>query len=265
MDDKPETSAAATKPTALHPTYSVTNIQSKIRTLDGSTVTYSSWVQLFQLHVVAYKVVDHIDNNILPQILPNTTSAKQSWDKLEKIYLSNKKAQAAALETRFCNLSLSACASLDDYCQQLLNLATQLADVHHPVTDARLVLQLVRGLPAEYNTTASFINNKEADWDLAISLLQDEAIRIEAQKGTTSSVMVAANSNSNSSPQPALTTTSSDHPNESNTSSQSRGRGRGCGRNNYRGGGRRDNRGGGAGRSFWTAGNPSAYNSPYPN
>ncbi|KAJ0453942.1 hypothetical protein HanIR_Chr15g0734711 [Helianthus annuus] len=227
MDDKPETSAAATKPTARHPAYPVTNIQSKIRT----TVTYSSWVQLFQLHVVAYKVVDHINgtsppskedpsypqwkeldalvlqwifstvsDNTLPRILPHTTSAKQAWDKLEKIYLSNKKARATALETRFCNLSLSACASLDDYCQQLQNLATQLADVDHPVTDARLVLQLVRGLPAEYNTTASFINNKEADWDLAISLLQDEAIRIKAQKGNTSSVMVAGNSNSNPSP-----------------------------------------------------------------
>ncbi|XP_021985558.1 uncharacterized protein LOC110881674 [Helianthus annuus] len=179
MGDKVDPSAAATKLSTLHPAYSVTNIQSKSRTLDGTTVTYSSWVQLFQLHVVAYKVADHIDgtppppkaeplyaqwkeldalflqwilstvsDNILPRNLPNTISAKQAWDKLEKIYLSNKKARAAALETRFCNLSLSACASLDDYCQQLQNLVTQLADVDHPVTNSQLVLQLVRGLPA---------------------------------------------------------------------------------------------------------------------
>ncbi|XP_021995195.1 uncharacterized protein LOC110892332 [Helianthus annuus] len=129
MGDKLDSSAAATKPNALHPAYSVTNIQSKIRTLDGTTVTYSSWVQLFQLHVVAYMVADHIDgtdsppkakpsyaqwkeldalvlqwilstvsDNILPRILPNTTSAKQAWDKLEKIYLSIKEMSSATGE-----------------------------------------------------------------------------------------------------------------------------------------------------------------------
>uniref|UniRef100_A0A251RPW0 Uncharacterized protein n=1 Tax=Helianthus annuus TaxID=4232 RepID=A0A251RPW0_HELAN len=69
------------------------------------------------------------------------TTARQAWVKLEKIYLSNKKARAAALETRFCNMTLSACASLDDYCQQLQSLATQLANVDHQVSDSRLVLQ----------------------------------------------------------------------------------------------------------------------------
>ncbi|XP_021974772.1 uncharacterized protein LOC110869875 [Helianthus annuus] len=132
-------------------------------------------------------------------------------------------------------MTLSACASLDDYCQQLQSLATQLADVDHQVSDSRLVLQLVRGLPAEYNTTASFINNKDADWDLAISFLQDEAIRIEAQKGSATSVLVAPNPNSSDSTttQPALTT-SSDHSSDSHSSNNTRGRGRGRGGNNYK-------------------------------
>ncbi|KAI3800385.1 hypothetical protein L1987_28475 [Smallanthus sonchifolius] len=285
------------KPLALHPAYSVTNINAKIRTLDGTNVTYSNWVKLFNLHVTAYKVANHIDgspppektapeyelwkeidalvmqwifstvsDDILKRIINTNASACDTWVKLEKIYLSNKKARAAALETKFCNMTLGACASLEAYCQELQCLATQLADVDEPVSDSRLVLQLVRGLPPEYNTTASFINNKEADWDLAISLLKDDAIRIEAQKGAATSVLVAPTTTTPSTPQPALTTTSSDHPSEHNSNNQTRGRGRGRSRNGYRGGNRYNNRGGSSGgRSFWTAGNPSAYNSPYPN
>ncbi|XP_022030602.1 uncharacterized protein LOC110931519 [Helianthus annuus] len=168
------------KPTPLHPAYSVTNIQTKIRTLDGSKVTYSSWVKLFRLHIVAYKVSDHIDgadppadtspdyaqwkeldalvlqwiystvsDDLLNRILDTNATNKTVWKKLEKIFLSNKKVRAAALETKFCNLTLTACTSVEDYCQRLSNLANQLSDVDQPVSDSRLVLQLVRGLPAE--------------------------------------------------------------------------------------------------------------------
>ncbi|XP_022019047.1 uncharacterized protein LOC110919077 [Helianthus annuus] len=206
----------------LHPAYSVTNVQSKIRTLDGTKVTYTSWVKLFRLHAVAYQVLDHIDNtsppietapeyqswkeldalvlqwilntvsdNLLPRVMDNTTTARQAWLKLEKIYLSNKKARAGALETKFCNLTLASCSNLDEYCERLKDLANQLEDVDHPVTEERLVLQLVWGLPAEYDTTAALINANNADWDLARSMLEDEVIRQEARQKNTHSVHVA--------------------------------------------------------------------------
>ncbi|KAJ0606576.1 putative RNA-directed DNA polymerase [Helianthus annuus] len=182
------------KPVPLHPAYSVSNIQSKIRTLDGSKVTYSAWVKLFRLHVGAYKVSNHIDDSEPPAAkspeydqwkeldalvlqwiystvlddllkrLMDTTVARAAWTKLEKIFLSNRKARAAALEARFCNLTLTACSSVEDYCQQLSDLANQLADVDQPVSDSRLVLQLVRELPAEYNATASLINQQGVHW-----------------------------------------------------------------------------------------------------
>ncbi|XP_076912189.1 uncharacterized protein LOC143570415 [Bidens hawaiensis] len=150
---------SSNKPDPLHPAYSVSNIQSKIRTLDGTKVTYSAWVKLFRLHTVAYKVSNHIDDSAPPAAtspeyaqwkeldalvlqwiystisddlmkrLIDTTVARAAWTKLEKIFLSNKKARAAALETKFCNLTLTACSSVDDYCQRLSDLASQLADV----------------------------------------------------------------------------------------------------------------------------------------
>ncbi|XP_022003463.1 uncharacterized protein LOC110900912 [Helianthus annuus] len=177
-DSTPESSTL--KPSPLHPTYSVTNIQTKIRTLDGTKVTFSSWVKLFRLHVVAYKVLNHVDgtpapvspaadvelwqeldalvlqwiystvaDDLLTRILHTKTTTYATWSKLEKIFLRNKKARAATLETKFCNLTLTACSSVEDYCQRLTELSNQLADVDQPVSESRLVLQLVRGLPEE--------------------------------------------------------------------------------------------------------------------
>ncbi|XP_022024682.1 uncharacterized protein LOC110925017 [Helianthus annuus] len=148
MSKTTESSFEPPKPTSLHPAYSVTNIHTKIRTLDGTTITYSTWTKLFNLHVVAYKVANHIDETLAPdktnpdyplwkkldalvlqwiystvsddlldRILETNSTARDAWVKLEKIFLSNKKARVAALETRFCNLTLTACSSLDDYCK----------------------------------------------------------------------------------------------------------------------------------------------------
>ncbi|XP_076914474.1 uncharacterized protein LOC143573494 [Bidens hawaiensis] len=193
--------SSTTKPEPLHPAYSVSNIQSKIRTLDGIKVTYSAWVRLFRLHAVAYKVSHHIDDSAPPA---ETSPEYAQWKELDALVLQwiystvsddllkrliNTTARAAALETKFCTLTLAACSSVEDYCQQLSDLANQLADVDQPVSDSRLVLQLVRGLPVEYNTTASLINQQGVDWDQAITMLQDEVIRIEAQKGSQNTVL----------------------------------------------------------------------------
>ncbi|XP_076955686.1 uncharacterized protein LOC143630598 [Bidens hawaiensis] len=187
---------------SLHPAYSVNNIQSKIRTLDGDKVTYSAWIKLFKFNATAYRVVDHLDDTPPPavtdpaypawkeldalvsqwiyscvsdeylhRILDTEASARQTWLKLEKIFRSNKRAKAAALETQFVNLTLPACSSVDDYCKQLKNLANQLADVDQIITEDRLVLQLVRGLSKEFETTASLINSQAVDWDTAVAML----------------------------------------------------------------------------------------------
>ncbi|KAJ9556976.1 hypothetical protein OSB04_011590 [Centaurea solstitialis] len=194
-DDKPE-SSSSTK--SLHPAYSVSNIQTKIRTLDGSKVTYSSWVKLFRFHAIAYKVLDHLDDTPAPA---DTDLSYEAWKELDALVsqwiystisddLLVRQAKAAALETHFVNLTLAACNSVDDYCQQLKDLANQLVDVGHPVTEKRLVLQLVRGLSPEFDTTASLINSQDADWDLARTMLTDEVIRLEARKQQSSSVLV---------------------------------------------------------------------------
>ncbi|XP_021984957.1 uncharacterized protein LOC110880822 [Helianthus annuus] len=249
----------------LHPAYSVT-------TLDGTKVTYTSWVKLFRLHGVAYQVLDHIDetpppaetnpefqswkeldalvlqwilstvsDNLLPRVMDNTTTTRHAWLKLEKIYLSNKKARAGALETKFFNLTLAACSSLDNYCERLKDLVNQLEDVDHSVTEERLVLHLVRGLSAKFDTTASLINANNADWDLARSMLEDEVIRQEARQKTSQSVLVATTPQQNSQTQPPLHPSTGYNQQTPQQPYYNRPRGRGRGRG-------RENRGRGSGR-----------------
>ncbi|KAI3669791.1 hypothetical protein L6452_41198 [Arctium lappa] len=78
-DDKPESSSSAK---SLHPAYSVSNIQTKIRTLEGSKVTYSSWVKLFRFHAIAYKVLDHLNDT---PVLADTDPSYESWKELDAL------------------------------------------------------------------------------------------------------------------------------------------------------------------------------------
>ncbi|KAK1428496.1 hypothetical protein QVD17_17331 [Tagetes erecta] len=201
----------------MHPAYSITNINSKVRTLDGKKVSYSNWVKLFTIQVRAYQVLHHIDgtkppvetdpkyaawhtlDSLILQWIYNTISddlfarviadgdltAREAWVKLQQIFLNNKHARAATLENKFSNLTLSACSSFDDYCQTLKDLAGQLQDVDQPVTDSRLVIQMVRGLPVEYDTIGAIINQSKPTWDDARSMLEDEIQRQSARAGNT--------------------------------------------------------------------------------
>ncbi|KAL3630542.1 hypothetical protein CASFOL_023526 [Castilleja foliolosa] len=240
----------------LHPAYTVSNIATKVRTLDGTKVSYSSWTKLFTLQAVAYKVLHHIDgstppaktddgydqwkeidalvlqwiystlsDDLLARVLDTDVTAQAAWDKVKSIFLSNKGSRAAALEQQFSNLTLSACSSMDDYAQKLKDLANQLTDVDHPVSESRLVLQLVRGLPAEYDVVGAFINQSSPSWDTARSMLQLETQRQSARQPAPA-VLAAASDSKNTCQQAG---------NSSSGGNQGRGRGgqgRGRGRNN---------------------------------
>ncbi|XP_074292136.1 uncharacterized protein LOC141618989 [Silene latifolia] len=175
MGDKHDTQSSSSSPKPpLHPVYTVSNIQHKIRVLDGTKVTYASWVRLFTLHTKTYKVLSHIDgtappeptadnyidwceidahvlqwiygtmsDDLLPRVLEDESTAYEAWQRVSAIFLSNKGARAAALENKFNNLKLANLPSFDAYCQKLKDLAGQLKDVGAAVSDQRLVLQLV--------------------------------------------------------------------------------------------------------------------------
>ncbi|KAF5785529.1 hypothetical protein HanRHA438_Chr10g0442071 [Helianthus annuus] len=193
------------KTDALHPVYTVNNIQHKVRVLDGTKVTYSSWVKLFQLHARGYKVLDHIDgtkppakedpnfeswteidaivlqwiygslsDELLVRVLEPESTALEAWTRIKNIFLNNKGSRAAALEHAFTNLTLKSMPSLQAYCQKLKEIAGQLSDVESPVSENRLVIQLVRGLSPEYDTVAAQLNQSLPSWEVAVNLLDLE-------------------------------------------------------------------------------------------
>ncbi|KAK1438082.1 hypothetical protein QVD17_03885 [Tagetes erecta] len=213
--DPPSSSQTNTPKQSLHHAYSVTNINTKIRTLDAKKVTYSTWVKQFKLHVRAYKVLSHIDgtpppaetdatyqewseldalilqwihntisDDLLKRVTDKEISARETWLQLQEIFINNKHARAATLENKFTNLTLSACSSFDDYCQTLKDLAAQLGDVDQPVTDTRLVIQMVRGLPVEYDTIGAIINQSKPSWEDARAMVEDEQQRQAARVGS---------------------------------------------------------------------------------
>lgn len=208
-------------PTKLHPAYSVSNIQHKVRILDGVKVTYSTWVNLFTLHARGYKVLSHIDgttapaktdpryeewaeidalvlqwiygtlsDDLLVRVLEAESTAHAAWTRVKNLFTNNRGARAAALEREFTTLRLGDTSSLEAYCQRLKEIAGQLKDVGVTVDDSRLVLQLVRGLPAEYDTTASLINQTLPDFATACSMLDLEQRR-HASRDDSSTALVA--------------------------------------------------------------------------
>nr|XP_043625600.1 uncharacterized protein LOC122597025 [Erigeron canadensis] len=218
--DKIETSGS--NPHSLHPVYTVTNIQHKVRVLDGSKVTYSSWVKLFQLNARGYKVLDHIDGSLPPEetdpnmtswleidaivlqwiystvsddllvrILETESTALEAWNRLEKKFLNNKGPRAAALEKAFTNLTLKSMSSLRDYCQKPREISALLADVDQPVSDNRLIIQHVSGLPPEYDVVAAQLHKDLPPWEEAINLLDAEERRQQAHQQVESIVAAA--------------------------------------------------------------------------
>ncbi|XP_074299706.1 uncharacterized protein LOC141630858 [Silene latifolia] len=138
-------SSSSQKP-PLHPVYTVTNIQHKVRVLDGTKVTYASWVRLFKLHARGYKVLSHIDgtpapaethdsyaswaevdahvlqwiygtlsDDLLPRVLEDDSTTRVAWVRVENIFNNNKGARAAALEEEFNTLRLANMPSLEAY------------------------------------------------------------------------------------------------------------------------------------------------------
>ncbi|XP_074300692.1 uncharacterized protein LOC141631993 [Silene latifolia] len=165
MSDDDKLGQSTPKP-SLHPVYTVTNIQNKVRVLDGTKVTYASWVNLFTLHARGYKVLHHIDgtpapaktdptydawyeidahvlqwiygtmsDDLLPRFLESESTALEAWNRVKNIFLNNKGARAASLEHEFNTLKLAQQPSFDAYCQRLRELAGLLKDVGAAIND----------------------------------------------------------------------------------------------------------------------------------
>ena len=173
-----------TKPHHSHPALTVSNIATFIKvTLDIEKGQYITWSELFKIHARAYQVLDHIiptstekikiqdtdpdlwsrvdaivlqwiystiSEDLLNTILERDSTAETAWNLLKDIFSDNKNSRALYLEQEFSKVQMEDFADASSYCQHLKSLSDQLSNVGAPVSNERLVLQLLSGLTDAY-------------------------------------------------------------------------------------------------------------------
>ncbi|KAJ9545524.1 hypothetical protein OSB04_025231 [Centaurea solstitialis] len=264
---------------AFHPAFAVSIIRNAILLILNQTDDhYASWVEFFNIHVCAYNVSDHIDEKsprptdvddatwdrldaLVKQWIYSTISpdlghsimkpgakALDLWKSLQDIFLNNKTTRAVYLEEQFNNTRLASFSNVTEYCARLKNLADQLHNVGNPVSETKMVLQLISGLTkGEYDTVATFIQQTEPlpSFNRAKSSLLLEEARRNKPDPTTPQALVTQRADPNQQEHPP-----SSH-NHSSSRGQSRGSHRGGGRSSrdgYRGNNNGRGRGRGSGR-----------------
>ncbi|KAL2899748.1 Retrovirus-related Pol polyprotein from transposon TNT 1-94 [Bienertia sinuspersici] len=86
------------------------------------------------------------------------TTAQELWDHLERLFQDHKLTRAVYLEEQFSNTRLVQFANMTEFCNKIKSLANQLANVDNPVSDKKMVLQLIRGLgKGDYDAVGTLI------------------------------------------------------------------------------------------------------------
>lgn len=127
-----------------------------------------------------------------------------TWTKLCNIYQDNRGTRILLLENQFGMTKLTHYPTLSDYCQALKSISDQLAAMDHPISEERLVLQLVGKLTTEYSMVATLIQQSMplSSFEKACSMLElDRTSREKNQDESGSSsalVLLAASSGASS-------------------------------------------------------------------
>ncbi|XP_049402894.1 uncharacterized protein LOC125866639 [Solanum stenotomum] len=215
---------------SFHPALAVSNIKNNIPiTLEMENVQYSTWAELFKVHAKSNKVLHHIipsakgkeqpppstdaetelwatldatvlswiystiSRDLLNTIIEPDSTAMEAWDRLRDIFQDNEHSRAVALEQEFSTTSMEDFPNVSSYCQRLKSLADQLKNVGAPVSDSRMVLQLVGGLTRPYRGVGTLIrqSNPLPPFYKARSMLTLEEAGL-AKEAATESAMVAS-------------------------------------------------------------------------
>ena len=131
---------------------------------------------------------------------PGATT-QELWNRLAEIFQDNKAISVVYLEEQFNSTRLEAFTNVTEYCVRLKNLVDQLANVGHPISENKMVFQLISGLPkGDYDTIATFIQQTEPlpSFNKARSQLFLEETRWSKQEAHSPQTMVTLQSDSSS-------------------------------------------------------------------
>lgn len=142
-----------------------------------------------------------ISNDLLHTIIELDATTMEAWERLRDIFQDNKHSRAVTLEHDFSTTRMENFSNASAYCQQLKSFADQLKNVGAPVSDSRLVLQLVSGLTAPYRGVGTLIrqSNPLPTFYQARSMLtlEESGLAKEATMASDSAMVAASNDDEN--------------------------------------------------------------------
>lgn len=102
-----------------------------------------------------------ISHDLLHTILEPDAFAMEAWNRLRDIFQYNKNYRVVSLEQEFSHTKMEDFPTAPAYYQRLEELSDQLKNIGAPVSNNRLVLQLVSGLISSYNSVATLIHQSD--------------------------------------------------------------------------------------------------------
>ncbi|XP_021857277.2 uncharacterized protein [Spinacia oleracea] len=246
--------------TKFHSTLNVSNVKSLITiTLDMETAQYHSWATLFKVQAKVHQwIYGTVSHDILQSILVLDDVAADAWKRVEQIFLDNQNARDAYLETKFTTTTSAQFTSVIEYYTRLKSLADQLGHVGAPVSDTRLVLRLLAGLPASYKHFVTTIQQKsvlpkfsEACSRLKLGISTNDE---RDERDADSSALVSVDDAPSHSPPPPPSHNNHHSHGRHNNNGNYRGKNNGKGNNNNRGKNNNNNNRGKGGRGGQNSG-----------
>ncbi|KAI3700665.1 hypothetical protein L2E82_45302 [Cichorium intybus] len=193
---------------------------------------FETWSRLDA--IVLQWIYSTISNDLLHTILKPNTTASQAWTALENIFQDNQSTRAVYLDSKFVSTRLDQHPNISSYCQAMKMLADQLANVGNPVSNQRLVLQVIAGLNESYEGLAMIIQQTTPLPDFYD--VRSKLIMEEARKAHQAAASAASATSGNSATALVASTAASPHSNSGDRnrfnqhqSDSSRGRRRGRG------------------------------------
>lgn len=124
------------------------------------------------------------------KFMDDKSTTMMAWERLRNIFQDNKGTRVVHLENQFGNIHLSQFSSLGDYCQSLKIISTQLAALDHPISEERLVLQLVGKLSSDNRMVSTLFQQSTPlpSYDKAYSMLELVLVSCEKSEPLSSSL-----------------------------------------------------------------------------
>nr|GEU47429.1 hybrid signal transduction histidine kinase M [Tanacetum cinerariifolium] len=202
--------------TLIEKLYTVHNITNLVPVkLDLDELNYSSWRYFFMIHCNNFNVSKHIepktddaststppteewltvDSIIKSSIILtlshsrqkwfikiNPTTARDAWERVEKLFQDNKRTRTVTLKGELRMLHMGD-QSTDEYFSKINSLVTLLSDLRSDVSKDDVVTYAINGLSDKYGSLAQIIAHKDPFPDLAtmLSMVSTEEMRLRSK------------------------------------------------------------------------------------